>query len=122
MNNSRTSPLSSCKNLPPIFRGAFAPSFIWRTRPCPNSINSFCQHAIQSSALKSGCVSSSILNSSASAVLVKLFNLLLDNDVFSSVIYVHNLSVCLLYFMLAALKANKRIHISHIRDGTIYIF
>ena len=28
-------PLSSCKNLPPyFFHGAFAPSFIWRRRPC----------------------------------------------------------------------------------------
>ena len=33
MNNLRTSPLSSCKNLPPFFHGAFAPSFIWRRRP-----------------------------------------------------------------------------------------
>ena len=53
---------------------------------------------------------------------VKLFNLLLDNNVFSSVIFVHSLSVRLLYFMLAALVANKRIHNNHIRDGTIYIF
>ena len=53
---------------------------------------------------------------------VKLFNLLLDNNVFSSVIFVHSLSVCLLCFMLAALVANKRIHNNHIRDGTIYIF
>jgi len=56
---------------------------------------------------------------------VKLFNLLLDNNVFSSLISVHSfvcLSVCLLYFTLAALVANKRIHNNHIRDGTIYIF
>jgi len=31
-------------------------------------------------------------------------------SVFSSVISVHSLSVCLLYFMLAALMAIKRIH------------
>ena len=35
MNNLRTFPRSSCKNLPPyFFHGAFAPSFIWRRRPC----------------------------------------------------------------------------------------
>ena len=34
MNNLRISPLSSCKNLPPLFfHGAFAPSFTWRRRP-----------------------------------------------------------------------------------------
>ena len=33
MNNLRTSPLSSCKNLPLLFHGAFAPPFIWRRRP-----------------------------------------------------------------------------------------
>ena len=53
---------------------------------------------------------------------VKLFNLLSDNNVFSSVISVHSLSACLLYFMLAALVVNKPIHNNHIRDGTIYIF
>ena len=52
---------------------------------------------------------------------VKLFNLLSDNNVFS-VISVHSLSACLLYFMLAALVVNKPIHNNHIRDGTIYIF
>jgi len=26
--------VSSCKNLPLLFRGAFAPSFIWCRRPC----------------------------------------------------------------------------------------
>jgi len=35
MNNLRTSPLCSCKNLPPYcFHAAFAPSFIWRRHPC----------------------------------------------------------------------------------------
>jgi len=37
MTNLRTSPLSSCKNLPLFFHGAFAPSFIWRRRPWPEA-------------------------------------------------------------------------------------
>ena len=37
MNNLRTSPAKFLqKPSPPIFHGAFAPSFIWRRRPCVN--------------------------------------------------------------------------------------
>jgi len=35
MNNLRTSPQVPAKTSPPLFfHGAFAPSFIWRRRPC----------------------------------------------------------------------------------------
>jgi len=34
MNNLRTSPKVPAKTFPLFFHGAFAPSFIWRRRPC----------------------------------------------------------------------------------------
>ena len=56
MNNLHTSPLSSCKNLPPyFFHGAFAPSFMWRRRPCLKETGDHVQPASLRGTYQTGC-------------------------------------------------------------------